>query len=524
MQINGSKIFTIFLSDISQRLRTTEELRESRRALSTLLSNLPGMAYRARDKAGRWSMEFASEGALELCGYTPEQLTKDQPEIFFRLIHPKDVDRVDQEIRQAILSKQPYRTVYRISGTSGKEKWVWEQGRLISPYENGESLLEGFITDITERREAERKVEHQYKRLKTLRVMDMAITKLLDLQSILNTLVEQIQAQMQVDAAMVLLFTQAHRLEYAAGIGFHLPESQTFQCALGEGLIGHAALIRRQLSCLDASEAQQVLPIPAIFAGEGFVDCIAVPLEAKNELKGMLVIFHRSPISVNTEWSEFLDALSDQAAIAIDNATLYEQSRRSNTELMMAYEETIEGWASALELRDQETEGHSRRVVGLTLALAQAAGVPEEELVHIRRGAILHDIGKMGIPDSILQKPGPLSPEEWEKMRQHPVYAFRLLSAIPFLRPALDIPFSHHERWDGSGYPRGLKGTQIPLAARIFTVVDVWDALRSQRPYRGALPDDQVIQYLISKSGKEFDPEIIAHFTALLAKEPPSGN
>lgn len=519
MKANGGKIYTIFLSDITQRLKTTEELRESRRALSTLLSNLPGMAYRARDHAGRWAVEFASEGAYELCGYTPDELSIEQPEIYFRIIHPDDTARVDREIQQAIELRQPYRTIYRIRTKHGKEKWVWEQGRLVSSPGAGEPVLEGLITDITERREVEHKVEQQNTRLKTLRIMDMAITELLDLQSILNTLVEQIHTQMQADAVMVLLFTPTRRLEYAAGIGFRSTKVLNFQCALGIGLIGQAALIRRQLSCSEIRTAEDAPSISESFKDEGFIDCIASPLVSKNELKGMLVIFHRSEFAINAEWSEFLAALSDQAAIAIDNATLYEQSRRSNTELMLAYEETIEGWASALELRDQETEGHSRRVVGLTISLARAMGMPEEELIHIRRGAILHDIGKMGVPDSILQKPGPLSADEWEKMRLHPIYAFRLLSTIPFLRPALDIPFSHHERWDGSGYPRGLRGNEIPIAARIFAVIDVWDALRSRRPYRGALPDDEVKRYLQAQAGKEFDPKVVECFLALLKNE-----
>ena len=155
---------------------------------------------------------------------------------------------------------------------------------------------------------------------------------------------------------------------------------------------------------------------------------------------------------------------------------MFEELNRSHLELTLAYDTTIEGWAQALELRDRETEGHTRRVADLTVKLAQALGVKSEDLIHIRRGALLHDIGKMGIPDRILLKPGPLTPEEWEIMKKHPVYAWELLSPIKYLRPALDIPYYHHERWDGTGYPRGLKGEEIPLSARIFAVVDVWDA------------------------------------------------
>lgn len=185
---------------------------------------------------------------------------------------------------------------------------------------------------------------------------------------------------------------------------------------------------------------------------------------------------------------------------------------RMNEELRAAYQQTIEGWSQALDLRDHETVGHTRRVTEMTIRLARLTSVDEAQIEHIRRGAILHDIGKMGIPDSILLKTGPLTEEEWKIMRKHPVYAYEWLSAIDFLRPALDIPYCHHEHWNGSGYPRGLKGEQIPLPARLFTIVDVWDALRSERPYRHALPEQETIAYIKSQKGLLFDPELTSLF------------
>jgi PAS domain S-box-containing protein/putative nucleotidyltransferase with HDIG domain len=187
--------------------------------------------------------------------------------------------------------------------------------------------------------------------------------------------------------------------------------------------------------------------------------------------------------------------------------------------LQEAYERTIEGWVRALDLRDRETEGHTQRVTELTLKVARRLGLPEEDLVHIRRGALLHDMGKMAIPDEILQKPGPLNEVEWEKMRRHPMYAYEMLSPISYLHSALDIPFSHHERWDGSGYPRSLKGKEIPLTARLFAIVDVWDALSTDRPYRKGLPRHDVIKYLREKSGQLFDPELVTVFLSLIEAE-----
>src|SRR5678815_3430159 len=179
---------------------------------------------------------------------------------------------------------------------------------------------------------------------------------------------------------------------------------------------------------------------------------------------------------------------------------------------------TLEGWSAALDLRDKETEGHSQRVTDMTLLLAQALGVADGEMEQMRRGALLHDIGKMGIPDSILLKPGKLTDEEWVIMRQHPRLAHDLLAPIAYLRPALDIPYCHHEKWDGTGYPRGLKGEAIPLSARVFAVVDVWDALRSDRPYRPGWAEDKVLDYIREQSGKHFDPDVAAAFLALMSR------
>jgi putative nucleotidyltransferase with HDIG domain len=195
---------------------------------------------------------------------------------------------------------------------------------------------------------------------------------------------------------------------------------------------------------------------------------------------------------------------------------MVEALRAREAELAAAYDTTLEGWSRALDLRDRETGGHTLRVTALAVELARAMGMPEEQIVHLRRGALLHDIGKMAIPDEILHKPGPLTPEEMAVMRRHPQYAYELLWPIEYLRPALDIPYCHHERWDGGGYPRGLRGEEIPLAARIFAVVDVWDALSSERPYRPAWPPEQVRAYLRAEAGRQFDPTVVEVFLRLL--------
>jgi putative two-component system response regulator len=185
---------------------------------------------------------------------------------------------------------------------------------------------------------------------------------------------------------------------------------------------------------------------------------------------------------------------------------------KAHEQLLSAYETTIEGWSHAMDLRDKETEGHTQRVTELTLKMAKAYGIKPSEIVHIRRGVLLHDIGKLGVPDSILHKPDKLTDEEWQVMRKHPQLAYEMLYSIDYLRPAIEIPFCHHEKWDGSGYPRGLKGEEIPLAARMFSVVDVWDALTSDRPYRSAWDKKQALGYIKDQSGKHFDPSMVELF------------
>ena len=361
----------------------------------------------------------------------------------------------------------------------------------------------------------------QLDRLQAMHEVDQAISSGTDLPTTLKILLEHLAAQLQVDAADVLLLDpRTSMLLPAAGRGFRADAVQTLSIRVGEGLAGRAALERRAVHTGDPAEMREGLKLTAFPAREGFVAYHAVPLIAKGQIVGVLEVFHRAPLAAGPDWLRLLEALAGQAAIAIENAQLFEGMQRSNVDLALAYDATIEGWSRALDLRDKETEGHTQRVTEMTVRLARAMGIGDAELVHVRRGALLHDIGKMGVPDSILLKPGPLTEEEWVTMRQHPLFAYDLLSPIAYLRPALDIPYCHHERWDGTGYPRGLKGEEIPLAARLFAVVDVWDALRSHRPYRGAWwPEEKVLQHIRSSAGTHFDPTVVEIFLRDVSQE-----
>jgi HD-GYP domain-containing protein (c-di-GMP phosphodiesterase class II) len=261
----------------------------------------------------------------------------------------------------------------------------------------------------------------------------------------------------------------------------------------------------------------KLVEMSTAFTDYGMRTCYAAPVLFKGEVKGVIEVFQeREMPAPEAEWIEYLETLAGQAAIAIANSDLLENLRRKNDELMDAYESTIAGWARALEIRDRETFGHSERVLAMALQVAKAMSMSEEDQSNFRRGVLLHDIGKIGVPDAILLKPGPLDEEEWKIMRQHPVLAFHLLKDIPFLQGALDVAYCHHERWNGSGYPRGLKGEKIPVSARIFAVVDVWDALTNDRPYRHAWTLQQAKDYLRENAGIQFDAEIVEIFLKLI--------
>ena len=243
---------------------------------------------------------------------------------------------------------------------------------------------------------------------------------------------------------------------------------------------------------------------------------LCAPLKLRNEMIGVIYVDNRAHTGIFRESDlELINAFADQAAVAIDNARLFDDLQASNRELEKAYQATLEGWVRALDMRDKETEGHTQRVTKLTERLARSMGVDGDELLNIKRGALLHDIGKMAIPDGILLKPGKLTDDERLLIQQHPVYAYEMLNPIDFLLPAIDIPYCHHEKWDGTGYPRGLRGEDIPFSARIFPVIDVWDALISDRPYRKGLPQDEVRQYIHADSGKHFDPRVVNAFFEL---------
>lgn len=391
---------------------------------------------------------------------------------------------------------------------------AWPGGRLPTPSElERAQVLAEALGNAVRRAALRQKLAKRVEQLEALRRMDQAILASLGLEPSLEVLLGQVFLAPVDAAALFLLEPGSRTLRLAAHRGFRLPPPK--EVPLGRGHLGRAALLGEEVAVEDLGQDPGMHP--EFTLREGLRSERVYPLIARGKVVGALALFTRRPWDLPPEDEDYLRVLAEQGALALDSLRTLEDLLKTQRALEAAYELTLWGWAKAVELRDQETSGHTERVTELTLRLARALGVPEEELDHIRRGAILHDIGKIAIPDAILLKPGPLTEEEWAVMKKHPVYAYEWLSGIPFLKKALEIPYLHHERWDGSGYPLGLKGREIPLSARIFAVADVYDALTSDRPYRKAWPKEKALAYLKEQAGRLFDPEVVAAFLDLEA-------
>jgi PAS domain S-box-containing protein/putative nucleotidyltransferase with HDIG domain len=658
---------------VRYKLFTANKLQnETERKHSTLLRNLPGMAYRCKNDEN-WSMEVVSAGCLDLTGYQPVDLVDNHLLSYSNLIHPDDRQAVWETIQEQIKEKLAFEITYRLRTKSGQYRWVWERGVGVFSDERKLDAIEGFITDITERKQQERELEaiasvssalrtvetrmdilsvvldqtttllnadgclvelidlktgdsvvkvangiykktlgdrippnkglnthirnsgkpylnnhayddpmlldlelykdcpaiagvpmiaqetligflwigrkqdisekavntlssiadiaanaihrvdlfrrtkQQLDQLIGLRQIDIAINSNMDLSYALRVLLEQVMTLLKVDAACVMIFdAKSQLITLQAKSGFQTNTIRDSFILDRETIIGRAIIEQKTIQICDMEEENLVKSTRQLMVTEKFCSSFVTPLIIKNELKGVLQVFLKKVFTPDSDWVDFFETLAGQAAIAISEAALLKNLTQSNFELQMAYEDTLEGWSNALDLRDHETEDHTRRVTELSAKLARSMGIEGEELVNLRRGALLHDIGKMGVPDNILTKPGKLTPEEWVIMRQHPTNAYDLLRPIQYLQNAMEIPYCHHEKWDGSGYPRGLKGEEIPLSARIFAIVDVWDAMTSDRYYRAAMSKQETLDYIQTNTGKHFDPLVVDAFMKII--------
>lgn len=487
-----------------QRRQAEDNLREKER----LLSESQRIGH-----VGSWSYDIStnilhcSDEMYRLLNISPVKF-EGNIEGLLASVQSDDHIAVTEWIEELIRGGSPTKLDFRVVHERDEVRHIQGTGAPVRDASHQPVRIIGTAQDITDRKLAEIQIRRQIAHLTALRKIDQAITSSFDLRVTLNTLLLQTLEQLHVDAADILLLNpDGATLRFAAGQGFGKTTVRKATVPLMDTLAGQAVQTRQLVQILNL----KVEPPPHQLPDE-FVCYFGVPLITKGTVNGVLEVLHRTTFQPQTEWIDFLETLAGQAAIAVDNATLFESLQRSNLELKLAYDATIEGWSRALDLRDRETEGHTQRVTNMTLRLARIMNVPEEQLVHIHRGGLLHDIGKMGVPDRILLKPDVLTEEEWVIMRQHPKLAYDWLAPITFLQQALEIPYCHHERWDGSGYPNRLKGEQIPLPARIFAVADVWDALTNDRPYREAWSNEEALRYIRENSGTHFDPHIVELF------------
>jgi len=364
--------------------------------------------------------------------------------------------------------------------------------------------------------ESEKLVE----KLTTLNQIQKTILENLSLPTTLDSLAEQLVRELDVDAANILYFHPTLKtLKLIAQTGFRQSILQNTDLEIGEGYAGTAAQSRSTIHVPDLTQEETKLTQSLAFAAEDFISYFGLPLLAKGNLVGVLEIFHRSLLDPDQQQLELFEMVAGLAAIAIEHQNLQKDLERSRNEIIKGFDAIIEGWAQALELRGIESTGHAGRVVDLTLRLAQELGLGGDAEIELRRGALLHDIGKMGIPDQVLNKGKELTKEERKMIGRHPVDAFKLLEKIDALQSALDIPLYHHEKWDGTGYPYGLKGDKIPFQARLFAIVDVWDALLTDRPYRDAWPLEKAVTHIKEQSGKHFEPRVVNAFLKILEED-----
>jgi PAS domain S-box-containing protein len=497
--------------DVTTRHAAEEARREAEQRLHDVVEHSTNLFY---IHTPEYLLTYVSSQSWEFFDCSPDDAMGKWTE--FLTDNPLNTRGI--ELTQRAIDSGVRQPAYELELKGRKGRVIWVEVHETPIVRDGKTVsVVGSLTDITESKRDGEKIRLELDKLDSLRVIDTLIMVGLDLNLILKQVLEHTISHLKVDASGILLLSDDNQfLEYAAGHGFRTNEIERTRLSQGDGLAWRVVMGEQHIAIRDPHEEVPGMSFSGLMQREGFNAYVGTPLIVKKRVKGVLEVFHRTILQPDKEWLDYLDTLAGQAAIAIENARLFQDLQGSNQELTRAYEATIAGWSKALELRDKETKGHSERVSGLAVQLAHKMGFNEEELIHFRRGVLLHDIGKMAIPDSILFKPTHLDADEWVVMRQHPVYAWQLLKDIPYLQLSIDVPYCHHEKWDGSGYPCGLKGEEIPLTARIFAIVDVWDALTSDRPYRPAWPRDEVIRYLRNESDKHFDPQVVDKFLMMI--------
>jgi PAS domain S-box-containing protein len=510
------------LPSVLENAKNLYSLFQEKEALAKSEARFRLLAENAQDVIIRLKFEpqlyfdYISPALLAVTGYSTEEIYTN-PRLLFLAAEEK-IPSVDYFV-QWIKSSENSQLIFPFIRKDGHRIMLEMRGR-VTLDETGEPLqFDTIVRDITERIEIETKLQNRMQRLNSLHTIDTAINSSFDLGFTYVILLEQVVTVAKNSAAAIIVFDPNPSIRsVAATTGFVTPEMFLNPQLLTDALPVKAALERRVVSVADAEISNNNFPLRVLFKNEGIKGYSAYPLTVKGVVKGVIELFRREEQELDQETGNFIETVSQAAAIAMESAQNFERLQRSNQELIQAYDDTLVGWINFLDLRDKETEGHTLRAQDITVQICSQFGFSSEELMHVRRGVLLHDIGKVGIPDAILNKPGALTDDEREVIKKHPVYAYQMLYPIGYLRPALDIPYCHHEKWDGTGYPRGLKGEDIPLTARIFAIVDVFDALTSDRPYRKAWTVEKTVAHIREGAGSHFDPAIVEKSLELLVK------
>ncbi len=497
--IEGDQVVVAYVRDITERKQTENAIIESEAKFRDLAeTTAAGIFIHRGDK-----YLYVNPAWCQMTGFDVDELKNIR--IYDRISEEQGLELRERFLVHLRGAQEVDQYELRFETKSGEKRWFDIHSGLIN-YE-GRTAIIGTAVDVTERKQHAHEMEAIVQMSEILR----SKTKLGEIPS---TILEKLPDLLNIDGALLCTFEKTDKdliHFYGAGSwnalsGITLQKDQGlagFIMNSGKPYINHAASTDPHFAFPEMIQTMTSL--------------VGAPMIAQEKITGALIV---GSVHYMEEFEiHLLMAITDIAANALHRSFLYEQTLDQTEELKNAYNATLEGWAHALELRDKETQGHSLRIANLTLRLARRMGYDENLIENLRQGALLHDIGKMGIPDTILLKHGTLTETEWTVMRKHPIYARDMLSQIPFFKGSIDVPYSHHEWWDGSGYPQGLSGEQIPRAARIFAIVDAWDALISNRPYRKAWDRKEALAHIINQAGTHFDPDVVDAFVKLLREE-----
>ncbi len=509
----------VIFNDITHRVEIEKELRESETRFRSLSdATLEGVMVHKKGLILDVNRQFA-----EIFGYeNPEDLIGKNGYQF--LLTPESGDEINRR------TAQYPEGVFEVVGVRKDGSTFPGETQSRDILFRGENARVVSMRDISDRRIAEVELSRLNRALRTISKCNEALVRSGNQEDLLREICKTIVEVGEYQLACINLVQKDSADAYRAFFSYAYPDGAAqhekqvdfSDCWEQFSDLLHTILTDRRALFLNRQDEQQATSILQHLS-DRFSSLALMPLHYEDMVLGLLVIFSTR---VEAFDKEEMDLIAEMAAdlsyglhaqyVRQERNDFLEKLEVTNRELAFSYDATLAGWSNALELRERETAGHSQRVVQFTLNIAEGLGIPEGDMKYLRMGALLHDIGKMGIPDAILLKPGPLDENEWITMRQHPLYAYELLKGIPHLQRALEIPRFHHERWDGGGYPQKLSGEKIPLAARIFAVVDVWDALISARPYRPAWSREEALNYILGQSGKQFDPRVVQLFKNVL--------